>query len=285
MAWSEAGRPSRCTPAGRRGYHYVDAVASVGDERAALSGLDHRCVDEGPSLRNAAAHLAEELERFAKDNYGVLSRAKAQANDKRPAWRNAKVIQDGSVRTWPCCCRFSWRPWATSPASGQDEAPRRPPEPFRVFVQTSGSPMAQLKARLEEAVPMVRERVQRRKWFQLAESAEEADVVLRIVKKLPTIPTRTSGAGTRAPPSSWSTWTPLPLRERPRERLSGLDQRPALLRASLRNAASHLAEELERFARDQLRRSPPTSGAGDSPVSRGLPAPLPDSVTTWLSGA
>ena len=65
------------------GYHYVDAVASVGDERAALSGLDHRCVDEGPSLRNAAAHLAEELERFAKDNYGVLSRVKAQANEKR----------------------------------------------------------------------------------------------------------------------------------------------------------------------------------------------------------
>ena len=29
-----------------------------------------------------------------------------------------------------------------------------------------------------------------------------------------TIPTRTSGAGSRAPPSSWSMWTPLPLRER-----------------------------------------------------------------------
>ena len=67
------------------GYHYVDAVALAGDVRAALSGLDHRCVDEGPSLRNAAGHLAEELERFAKDNYGVVSRARARANRERGA--------------------------------------------------------------------------------------------------------------------------------------------------------------------------------------------------------
>ena len=65
------------------GYHYVDAVAGAGDVRAALSGLDHRCVDEGPSLRSAAGHLAEELERFAKDNYGALSRVKAEANGER----------------------------------------------------------------------------------------------------------------------------------------------------------------------------------------------------------
>ena len=65
------------------GYHYVDAVALAGDVRAALSGLDHRCVDVGPSLRNAASHLAEELERFARDNYGALIRVKARANEKR----------------------------------------------------------------------------------------------------------------------------------------------------------------------------------------------------------
>lgn len=65
------------------GYHYVDAVARAGDVRAALSGLDHRCVDEGPSLRSAAGHLAEELERFTKDNYRALSRAKPRANEKR----------------------------------------------------------------------------------------------------------------------------------------------------------------------------------------------------------
>ena len=65
------------------GYHYVDAVAGAGDVRAAMSGLDHRCVDEGPSLRSAAGHLAEELEQFAKDNYGALSRVRAEANAER----------------------------------------------------------------------------------------------------------------------------------------------------------------------------------------------------------
>lgn len=65
------------------GYHYVDAVALVGDAREALSGLDHRCIDEGPSLRSAAGHLAEELERFARDNYGAVSRAREQAKRER----------------------------------------------------------------------------------------------------------------------------------------------------------------------------------------------------------
>lgn len=64
-------------------YHYVDAVALAGDVRAALSGLDHRCVEHGPSLRSAAGHLAEELERFARDNYGAVSRVKARANERR----------------------------------------------------------------------------------------------------------------------------------------------------------------------------------------------------------
>ena len=65
-------------------YHYVDAVALAGDVRAALSGLDHRCVESGPSLRSAAGHLAEELERFARDNYGALGRVQTRANEKRP---------------------------------------------------------------------------------------------------------------------------------------------------------------------------------------------------------
>ena len=61
------------------GYHYVDAVALAGDLRAPLSGLDHRCVETGPSLRNAASHLAEELERFCKDNYSALNQLRALA--------------------------------------------------------------------------------------------------------------------------------------------------------------------------------------------------------------
>jgi len=67
------------------GYHYVDAVAVAGDARAALSGMDHRCIDERPSLRSAASHLAEELERFAKDNYGAVSRARAHEKRERGA--------------------------------------------------------------------------------------------------------------------------------------------------------------------------------------------------------
>ena len=59
-------------------FHYVDAVVLAGDLRAALSGLDHRCVETGPSLRNAASHLAEELEQFTRDNYGTLGQLRAR---------------------------------------------------------------------------------------------------------------------------------------------------------------------------------------------------------------
>ena len=53
-------------------FHYVDAVALAGDARESLTGLDER--QNGPSLRNAASHLAAELERFCKENYGALTR-------------------------------------------------------------------------------------------------------------------------------------------------------------------------------------------------------------------
>lgn len=51
--------------------HYVDAVASAGELRRDLSGLDHRRV--GTSLRNASDQLAEELERFCRDHYAALT--------------------------------------------------------------------------------------------------------------------------------------------------------------------------------------------------------------------
>lgn len=52
-------------------FHYVDAVALGGDARESLTGLDER--ESGPSLRNAASHLAEQLEEFCKDNYAALT--------------------------------------------------------------------------------------------------------------------------------------------------------------------------------------------------------------------
>ena len=52
-------------------FHYVDAVALGGGARQNLTGLDER--DTGPSLRNAASDLAEQLEEFCKDNYAALT--------------------------------------------------------------------------------------------------------------------------------------------------------------------------------------------------------------------
>ena len=138
----------------------------------------------------------------------------------------------------------------TSSAGGQEKAPRHPPEPFRVFVDASDPADTALRAKLEEVIPMVRERVERRrKWFQLTGSAETADITLRVVNY------RTG-----------QHWNPLfdwTLQGREfhfldaivrgggvRARLSGLDERPVDIGPALRNAASHLAEELERFAKD-----------------------------------
>ena len=162
------------------------------------------------------------------------------------------MIRIGSTRTWALALPLLLTPLGNQPAAGQDEAPRRPPEPFRVFVQTSDPADAELKTRLEEAVPMVRERVQRRKWFQLTDSAEEADLTLRLVnyrtgqhwnplfdavygdqqgREFHFLDAVVQGGGVRSS-------------------LSGLDERPVGTGPSLRNAASHLAEELERFAKD-----------------------------------
>ena len=157
------------------------------------------------------------------------------------------MIRNGSTRTGALVLPLLLAPLGNQPATGQDEAPRRPPEPFRVFVQTSDPADAELKARLEEAVPTVRERVERREWFQRAAFAGEADIVLRIVNYHNS---HANKYGFEGPPVELVYVDAVATAGTAREKLSGLDQRPALLRASLRNAASHLAEELERFAKD-----------------------------------
>lgn len=137
----------------------------------------------------------------------------------------------------------------TSSAGGQEKAPRHPPEPFRVFVHSSDPADAALKAKLEEAVPMVRERVERRrKWFRLAVSAETADITLRIVNYQRQY-LNTEQYGVVGPDVHLHYVDAVAIAGTARENLSGLDQRPVGRRASLRNAASHLAEELERFAK------------------------------------
>lgn len=141
-------------------------------------------------------------------------------------------------------------------AGALEEAPRRPPEPFRVFVHAGDPADNSLKASLEETLPMVRERVERRRhWFQLADSFESADLTLRLVnyrtgqhwnplfdavyggpqgREFHFLDAVVQGGGVRT-------------------KLSGLDERPVETGPSLRNAASHLVEELERFVKDNFR--------------------------------
>ncbi len=65
-----------------RAYHFVDAVVRGGGVSVKLSGLDEGHWNGGSGLRNAASHLAEELERFAKDNYGTLEQLLATAEPR-----------------------------------------------------------------------------------------------------------------------------------------------------------------------------------------------------------
>ena len=141
-------------------------------------------------------------------------------------------------------------------ATGQDKAPRHPPEPFRVFVHASASADAAVQATLDDVLPMVRERVMRRdKWFQLVDSAGRAEITLRITHyRQANLNLSVRGGQTEAMFTCWATGyhyvDAVAVAEDAREALSGLDHRCVDEGPSLRSAASHLAEELERFARD-----------------------------------
>ncbi len=146
-------------------------------------------------------------------------------------------------------------------AGGQEKAPRRPPEPFRVFVYAIETADAGLKAQLDEALPMVRERVAgRRKWFQLAASADAADITIRIVSyrtgELRDHPNRRTGGMIpgmlTAEPSDCREYhfvDAVVRRGGVSTQLSGLDA-GAIGGAGLGRAAGQLAKELERFAKD-----------------------------------
>lgn len=150
--------------------------------------------------------------------------------------------------------------WDGRSATGQEKAQRRPPEPFRVFVQTSDPADAALKAQLEEAMPIVRERVERRRhWFRLAESAETADITLRVTNYRQGNPEDNDATTTHPDSAGWCSgrefhWVDaVVLTGEATARISGLDYRCIDRGPGLRNAASHLAEELERFAKANYR--------------------------------
>lgn len=139
------------------------------------------------------------------------------------------------------------------------QAPRRPPEPFAVFVHASDPEDAALGAALAEATREVRERVRRRgDWFRLAESAESADLTLRITNyytskvMLPKLERLIlDGRVTmveRSEVVELHDVDAVAIGGEAREEMTGLDERTT--GASLRNAASQLAEELERFCKD-----------------------------------
>ncbi len=167
-------------------------------------------------------------------------------------------------------------------AGGQEKAPRRPPEPFRVFAYFIETADAALKANLEEAMPMVRERVERRnKWFQLVDSAETAEITLRITHyRQANLNLSVRGGRTKTMYDCWATGyhyvDAVALAGDLRAPLSGLDHRCVETGPSLRNAANHLTEELERFAKDnyttlaKLRATPGTRERRD-----GAAAPPP----------
>lgn len=134
---------------------------------------------------------------------------------------------------------------------GQDKAPRHPPEPFRVFVHTSGAADAASQTRLEEALPTVREQIERRRWFELAEFAETADILLRITHYRQGHPEAQLRPGQLDCYSTEYNYVDAVVRVGDLgNKLSGMDFRCIDAGPSLRNAAGHLAEELERFAKD-----------------------------------
>jgi len=167
------------------------------------------------------------------------------------------VIRNGSARTWALVLPLLLAPLASRSTARQDEAPRRPPEPFGVYVYAIEPADAALKARLEEALPMIRNRIERRRnWFRVADSRETADITLRIVHYRQGNPRDplVRGGRTEAMHDCWATGyhyvDAVALAGDARAALSGMDHRCIDERPSLRSAAGHLAEELERFAKD-----------------------------------
>lgn len=139
------------------------------------------------------------------------------------------------------------------------QAPRRPPEPFSVFVHASEPEDADLKEGLEKAVEEVRDRVRgRRNWFRVVDDAEEAAVTLRVINyrtsqmMLPRLERLVINGQVQLVERSeiieFHYVDAVALGGQARENLTGLDERES--GPSLRNAASALAEELERFCKD-----------------------------------
>ena len=146
---------------------------------------------------------------------------------------------------------------AASAASAQ--APRRPPEPFGVFVHASDPEDRDLREGLEKAAEEVRDRVRgRRNWFRVVDSVEEAAITVRVINyrtsqmMLPKLERLIINGRVelveRSEIIEFHYVDAVALGGGARGNLTGLDERET--GPSLRNAASHLAEQLEEFCKD-----------------------------------
>ncbi len=170
---------------------------------------------------------------------------------------------------------------AADPAAAQ--APRRPPEPFAVFVETVETGETERDEELREVEAVVRDRVRRRgNWFRLAEDREQAALTLRITnyrrvqRMIPKLERLILNGQVQMVERSEiievhyvDALAAAPRVAGLRESLTGLDEREQ--GPSLRNAAGHLAEQLEDFVKEHYEA---VTGSGP-PSSPGLPAPQP----------
>ena len=171
------------------------------------------------------------------------------------------MTRNGSPRTWALVLPLLLASLGSRSTAGQDEAPHRPPEPFRVFVHTSASAEAALQAKLKEALPTVQEQVRRRgSWFLLTDSAKTADLILRVVnsrtgplRRVPRFkPYALDGILRVGPAGGDRDYYLVEAVVRSgeiRKQISGLHTGPGG-GVALRGAAGHLVKEVERFTKD-----------------------------------
>ena len=144
-------------------------------------------------------------------------------------------------------------------ASAGVQAPRRPPEPFSVFVHPSEPEDPELREGLETAAREIQDRVRsRRNWFRIAESAEDAAITVRVINyrtsqmMLPKLERLIINGRVelveRSEIVEFHYVDAVALAGALRQNLTGLDERET--GPSLRNAASHLAGQLEEFCKD-----------------------------------
>jgi len=149
--------------------------------------------------------------------------------------------------------------FAASVVAAGAQAPRRPPEPFSVFVHPSDPQDPELRRGLETAAQEVQDRVRgRRNWFRIAQSAEDAAITVRVINyrtsqmMLPKLERLIINGRVelveRSEIVEFYYIDAVALAGGLRQNLTGLDERET--GPSLRNAASHLAEQLEEFCKD-----------------------------------